>query len=232
MSLNKRRAFGFKNISVVWWIIILTSIVSIAVFILSGVYCDNEKCIVFDYTALKPSSILGGNYLWTLITHMFVHGGFGHLFINMFVLFSLGGLCEKIIGQRRFLWFYLISGIFAGALSVILSGYFGDGIGGRIFGSPDVFMVGASGAIFAIAGLYVILLPRLRFSIIFFPFFSLPAYIMIPAVLFIFWGLSAVFNWPIGNVAHFGGFLAGLIYGIYLKNKYPGKVNRLRRMFR
>ena len=93
-------------------------------------------------------------------------------------------------------------------------------------------MVGASGAIFAIAGLYVILLPRLRFSIIFFPFFSLPAYIMIPAVLFIFWGLSAVFNWPIGNVAHFGGFLAGLIYGLYLKGKYPGKVNRLQRMFR
>src|SRR3989344_7668635 len=167
MRLNKRRAFVFKNISVAWWIIILTSIISIAVFILAGVYCDNEKCIVFDYTALKPSNILEGNYLWTLITHMFVHGGFGHLFINMFVLFSLGGLCEKIIGQKRFLWFYLISGVFAGALSVILSGYFGDGIWGRIFGSPDVFMVGASGAIFAIAGLYVILLPRLRFSIIF-----------------------------------------------------------------
>jgi len=93
-------------------------------------------------------------------------------------------------------------------------------------------MVGASGAIFAIAGLYVILLPKLRFSIIFFPFFSLPAYIMIPAVLFIMWGLSAIFSWPIGNVAHFGGFLAGIVYGYYLKTKYKRKVDRLQRMFR
>jgi membrane associated rhomboid family serine protease len=184
------------------------------------------------YFIIKPVSILQGEYLSGLFLHMFTHILLIHL-ANMFVLFSLGGLCERIIGRKRFLWFYLISGLFAGALSVLLSGYLGtSGIGQRIFGSPEVFMMGASGAIFAIAGLYMVLLPRLKFMIVFLPFFSLPAYIMIPLVLFGFWILTIIFNLPIGNVAHFGGFLAGIIYGAYLRNKYKRKVQRLQRMFR
>jgi len=224
-----------RNLSVVGWLIIITAIISIAVFFLIGFNCNPElgSCVVFDYFFLKPSSILQGNFLWTLILHMFVHGSLGHLFINMFVLFSLGNLSARIIGKKRFFWFYMLSGIFAGVLSVLLSGFFGSTeLGARIFGSPDIFMVGASGAIFAIAGLYVVLLPKLKFGIIFIPFFSLPAYIMIPAALFIMWGLTILFNWPIGNVAHFGGFLAGLGYGYYLKNKYKRKVKMLQRMFK
>src|SRR3989338_6434119 len=226
IGVNRRKNF-FERIgdfSIVTLLIILTSIISITVFILSGIYCGTESCVVFDIFALKPSNILSGQYLWTVISHMFVHGSVAYLLINMFVLFSLGGLCERIIGRKRFLWFYLISGIFAGLLSVFLSGFFGYGFGERVFGSSDIFMVGASGAIFAIAGLYVILLPKLRFAIIFFPFFGFPGYILIPIALFGIWILSIIFNWPVGNVAHFGGFLAGIIYGIYLRNKYKRKV--------
>ena len=210
-----------------FWLIAINILVSAIAFIL---FARDESYIALF--ALKPSSILAGQYLWTLVVHMFAHGGFGHLFINMFVLFSLGGLCERIIGQKRFIWFYLVSGLFAGILSVVLAGFFGFGFGERVFGSPEVFMVGASGAIFAIAGLYVMLLPKLKFMIIFLPFFSLPAYVMIPGVLFLVWGLSIWFGWPVGNVAHFGGFLAGIGYGWYLKNKYKQKVTRLQRHFR
>lgn len=231
MIRRRRRSFigFFRNLSVVGWLVFVSLIFSfVAFFILA-----NPDSELINNFALKSTNILQGKYLWSLITHIFVHGSFVHLFVNMFVLFSLGSLCEKIIGRKRFLWFYLVSGLFAGGLSVVLTGYFGNTeFGSRVFGSPDIYMVGASGAIFAIAGLYVILLPKLRFSIIFFPFFSLPAYIMIPAVLFIMWGLSAIFSWPIGNVAHFGGFLAGIVYGYYLKTKYKRKVDRLQRMFR
>lgn len=217
-----------KSLSTVAWLIIITSIISIIGFIVFYSFPD-----YIDFLALKPSNILQGKYLWTLVTHMFVHGGLGHLFINMFVLFSLGGLCERIIGKKRFIWFYLLSGIFAGILSVVLAGLYGStDLGQRIFGAPDIFMVGASGAIFAIAGLYVMLLPRLRFMIIFLPFFALPAYIMVPLVLFVVWAISIAFSWPVGNVAHFGGFLAGILYGWYLKNKYKRKVAKLQRMFR
>jgi len=67
----------------------------------------------------------------------------------------------------------------------------------------------------------------MTFSIIFLPFFSLPAYVMIPLVLFATWLVSAGTGFPIGNTAHFGGFLAGLSYGLYLKKKYSRKVRLL-----
>lgn len=231
----KRQKF-FKtlgNISLVWILIIFTSIFSLIFSVSVLLYCNSDTCSLLDYFALKPSNILQGKYLWTLITHMFVHGSFAHLLVNMFVLFSLGSLCERIIGRKRLFWFYIISGLFAGILSVVLSFFFGNtALGARIFGSPDIFMVGASGAIFAIAGLYTVLIPKLKFSIIFFPFIGFPGYILIPVVLFGFWILSIIFSWPIGNVAHFGGYLSGVVFGYYLKTKYSRKVKALQRMFR
>src|SRR3989338_680629 len=217
-----------NSFSTVAWLIVITIFISLIGRIIFAFFPD-----YIDYLALKPSNIMQGKFLWTLITHMFIHSGIGHLLINMFVLFSLGSLCERIIGRKRFLWFYILSGIFAGILSVALSAQFGSTLWGeRIFGSPDMLMVGASGAIFAIAGLYVMLLPKLKFMIIFLPFFSLPAYIMVPLVLFVVWAISIFANWPIGNVAHFGGFLAGIVYGLFLRMKYQRKVAKLQKMFR
>lgn len=227
MKLNKNK-FEKRGFSQTTWLIIISVLVSISELIALQV---NENYI--NYFALKPSSIIQGKYLWTLVTHIFAHGSIAHIFVNMFVLFSLGSLCEKIIGKKRYVWFYLISGLFAGVITIVLSLYFGTTeIGERIFGSPEVYMVGASGAIFAIAGLYVMLLPNLRFMIIFLPFFSLPAYIMVPLSLLILWIISFIGNWPIGNVAHFGGFLIGIFYGIYLRSKYKRKIKILQRMFK
>lgn len=225
---NRRSLFGrLLDLPLVMLIIIVTTIISLIGFIIFTI--PNGA----DYIALKPSNILQGKYLWTLLTHVFIHGGLFHLFINMFVLFSLGGLSERIIGRKRFFWFYVLSGLFAGVLSVVFSGLYGSStLGARIFGSPDVFMVGSSGAIFAIAGLFVMLLPRLKFMIIFLPFFSLPAYMMVPLVLLITWLATIAGNFPIGNVAHFGGFVAGIAYGFYLKTKYRRKVMMLQRMLR
>ena len=215
-----------SNLSLVSWLILINIVVSLIGFFF---FAYNGV----DYIALKPNNILQGKYPWTLLTHMFIHGNFLHLFVNMFVLFSLGSLSEKIIGRKRFLWLYLLSGLFAGILSVILSALYGNtSLGSRIFSSPDVFMVGSSGAIFAIAGLFVMLLPKIRFMIIFLPFFSLPAYIMVPLILFITWIASIAGNFPIGNVAHLGGFLAGIAYGAYLKTKYKRRVLLLQKMFR
>ena len=122
--------------------------------------------------------------------------------------------------------------MFAGLLSVFLAGFFGAGIFERIFGSAESAMVGASGAIFGIAGLFVILLPKVRFSIIFLPFFSLPAYVMVPLILFLTWFATIAADLPVGNVAHFGGFLAGLTYGYYLRAKYRKRVMMLDRYFK
>jgi len=215
-----------KNISITTWLILIDILFFVVFYTL---YFINPAYM--DYVALKPSFIIQGKYLWTFLTSMFMHAGPLHLFVNMFVLFSIGSFCEKIIGKKRYLWFYLISGLIASAFFVIFAVLFGNTeLGAKIFGSADISAVGASGAIFAIAGLFVILTPKLKFSIIFLPFFSLPAYIMIPLVLFATWLVSVGTGFPIGNTAHFGGFLSGVFYGIYLRNKYRKKVVMLNRM--
>jgi len=217
---------NLRNKSAIWWIVVINVIGFIAEFILLLINPD-----FINYFALNAGNILAGKYLWTLITHMFSHGGFLHLMVNMLALVSLGGLCEKIIGRKRFVWFYLIAGLFAGLFAVFAAGFFGFGFWERVFGSREVFMVGASGAIFGIAGLFVVLLPRLRFGIMFIPFFTLPAYIMVPLFLIVIWIATIWSGIGIGNSAHFGGFLAGLVYGLYLRMKYKKKILLLQRYF-
>lgn len=226
---NQRRSFFQERsaTSILIWINVIFFIISMLFLIIVPNF--------FDHIALKPDFFMKGKYLWTILTHMFMHApgiiSF-HLLINMFILFSLGGTMERIIGKKRFLYFYLISGLFAGLLFVFLSYFFGGTeLGARIFGDPFTSAVGASGAIFAIAGLFMILTPRLKFMIIFLPFFSLPAYLMIPLVLFGTWLVSSSTGFPIGNTAHFGGFLCGVIYGLYLRKKFPRKTAKLEKIF-
>ena len=228
-TYSRRRSFvqWLRRLSGVGFIMLVTILVSV----IAMIWWKLEPGAIV-YFALRPDFIASGENLWTLILHMFVHGGLMHLFVNMFVLFSLGGLCERLVGKRRFFGVYLASGIFAGALSVVAALMFGNGMGESIVGRSDDFMVGASGAIFALAGLLMVLLPKLKFSIIFLPFFSLPAYIMVPAVLFLTWIISILAGWNIGNVAHFGGFVVGAGYGYYLRLKYRRKVELLERHFR
>jgi membrane associated rhomboid family serine protease len=227
-SLHRRRSLIKRLYSLSAVSSILWSTVFISLIALIWWFFDPRAIVYF---ALQPESIAAGRELWTLVLHMFVHGGIAHLFVNMFVLFSLGGLCERLIGKRRFFAVYLIAGIFAGVLSVCAALLFGSGVGASIVGNPKDFMVGASGAIFALAGLLMVLLPRLRFSIIFLPFFSLPAYIMVPLVLAVTWIISIFAGWNIGNVAHLGGFLVGAGYGYYLRLKYQRKVRLMEQYF-
>lgn len=215
------------NLSAVSSLLIITTLVSFVAIVLWILY---PQTII--YFALQPAHIFSGRYIWTLVTHLFVHGGPFHLLVNMIVLISLGTLCERIIGRKRFIWFYVLSGVFAGLLALIAAQLFGSGNFRAIFGSPDEYMVGASGAIFAIAGLLMMLLPRLRFSIIFLPFFSLPAYVMVPLVLILTWVISVLAGWNVGNVAHAGGFIVGAAYGFYLRVRYRRKVLLLERYFK
>jgi len=178
--------------------------------------------------ALSPVLVLAGENLWTFITSMFSHFGLGHLAMNMISLMFIGGLVERLIGKKRFLWFYLVAGLFAGVLYVLLAGIFGTSeIGARLFGSPTTFAVGASGAIFGLGGLLAVLVPRMRVLV----FFIIPMSMWAAMTFFIvvLWVVSFGTGLPIGNSAHFGGLIVGIIYGFYLKQKYPKKVEILRR---
>ncbi len=218
----------FANLSVTGWLILINVVCFIIINIVLLINQDYIK-----YIALRPDFIFQGKYLWTLFMSMFAHVLFFHLIMNMLTLFFIGSFVEKLIGRKRFLWFYLISGLFAGIVAIIFSLLFGGPqgtMGFRFFGSPEMFVLGASGAIFGLAGLITILTPKIRVLV----FLVIPMKIWGAMIFFLgfFWILSAFYNWPIGNTAHFGGFIAGVFYGLYLKNKYSGKVARLNRMIK
>jgi len=183
----------------------------------------SSKTISIDSVAIKPSNIFAGKYLWTFLTSMFMHGGFFHIFANMFSLFFIGSLVEKILGAKRYLWFYLFSGLFASLFFVLMS----------LFWTADfnAYAVGASGALFGLIGLLVLLTPNLSVYLMFIPIPIKMKYAA-PGILIVLWLISIAGNVPIGNTAHLGGLICGLIYGIYLRRKYPKKVQMLNRFFK
>lgn len=94
---------------------------------------DLARRLGADYGPLT----LGGEW-WRLITSMFLHFGFFHLLMNMFILWALGGLAERLMGRAAFLLLYFATGVFGGLLSLAVH--------------PQVTAAGASGAIFGITG--------------------------------------------------------------------------------
>jgi len=216
----------FRRYSITSWIIGINIVFFLFVLLFIGI---SDAEIVFSFIALQPVAFFNG-FFWTLLTSMFMHANFTHLFVNMISLFFIGSFVEKLIGRKRYFWLYMISGIFAGLLFVFLAYFFGNSdLGTRIFGSPLIYAVGASGAIFALGGLLAILTPKMRVYV----FFIIPMQMWFAMIILlgVFWIASISWNLPIGNSAHFGGLLVGVIYGIYLRKKYPQKTAMLAKRF-
>ncbi len=176
-----------------------------------------------DYVALKPSNFFKGKNLWTIVTSMFIHANLFHLFANMVSLLFLGSFLERIIGRKRFAFIYFISGIVAGLFFIFFSLL--------IKNEFNSYAVGASGAIFGIIGTIVVLTPKLKVFVFPIPF-PIPLFIASLIALFGLWIVSIFAGLPIGNTAHLGGFVSGLIYGFYLRIKYKRKIKILNRYLR
>ncbi len=171
--LNENNKFNklARKFSITYWLIIANVIVYLLIIILKISGFSEEK--ILNIFALQANSLFQGAY-WTILTSMFTHIWLPHLFFNMISLFFIGTFLEKLIGRKKFLWFYLLSGLFAGIFAGILSFYFGNtDLGAKIFINPHIYGVGASGAIFGIAGLLAILTPMMRVYLIAGPIFAI-----------------------------------------------------------
>ncbi|NCN51531.1 rhomboid family intramembrane serine protease [archaeon] len=158
---NRKKSF-FERMGVTVWLIVINVFLFILFYSLISL-----KIISWNQIALIPLMIFSGQNLWTLLTSMFMHAGLTHLIFNMISLFFLGILLEKIIGSKRYIYFYLFAGLFAGFAFVFFSWFFGDSFfGSRIFGDPNILGVGASGAIFGIVGVLSVLIPKKKISLI------------------------------------------------------------------
>lgn len=149
---------------------------------------------------------LGGLTWQALFTSMFLHGSWLHLVGNMWFLWIFGNNIEDSTGHLRFLVFYVLAGLAAALAHVIVDP------------SSPVPMVGASGAISAIMGAYLVLYPKARvdtaiFFLVFFKIFPLPAWVMLGYWFLIQAAENAVSGGASGvaYVAHIGGFLVGVV---------------------
>ena len=158
--------------------------------------------------AVIPAHILAGHNWFTLISAMFMHAGWLHIIGNMVFLWAFGPEIEDAMGRFHYLAFYLLGGIVAMLAQVVGSG------------NSTIPCLGASGAIAAVMGAFIVMYPRDRIrSILWIVIFIRITYI--PAVLLIgFWFLMQLFNLgAVANVktggvaylAHVGGFLFGVV---------------------
>lgn len=200
-------------------ILIGINVVAFLVFLI--LIAGNNDSAAISWVALMPATILAGEKLWTFVTSMFMHANLGHLFVNMISLMFIGNFVEKLIGRKRFLWLYLGGGLFAGLFFVGIAGITGADL--------NVYAVGASGAIFALGGLLAVLTPRLPVLVFF--VIPMPMWAAMGVLMFGLWALSFGLGLPIGNIAHLGGLIVGLLYGVYLKRKFPKNTEMIARYF-
>ncbi|MDD4161594.1 MAG: rhomboid family intramembrane serine protease [Methanothrix sp.] len=167
----------------------LILLVCIVAYLISIIF----PAFTYNYLALNPDFVM--QRPWTIVTHMFVHANFSHLFWNMLFLFFFGMDLERRVGESKFLQIYILSGIVAAFGQMMISG-----------GS----MVGASGALYGVMGCLAIIAPEIRVLL----FFVIPVGIRGAVVLFAlidFLTLGSADN--IAHMAHIVGLLVGLAYG-------------------
>lgn len=186
-------------------------IVNVAIFLFqTSLSPDGLNNLVYTY-GVVPTSLLEGHGYYTLITSMFLHGGWMHLIGNMLFLWVFSDNIEAIIGSGKFILFYLLGGMVAMAAHA----FFNPG--------SDVPSIGASGAISAVLGAYLVMFPdsRVRVLVLLF-FFSF----RVPAIVFLgIWivqqffngistlGVSAADTSGVAWWAHIGGFVFGILAG-------------------
>lgn len=147
----------------------------------------------------------GRFHVWQLVSYMFLHGGWSHIFFNMFALWMFGRQLEYDLGPRRFLTFYMITGIGAGIVNLIVMYLMGDGV---------AVTVGASGAVYGILLAFGLMHPNERILLLIPPIpLKAKYFVIIFGVLELFQGFAVDDN--VAHFAHLGGMLFGAALLLY-----------------
>jgi len=186
---------------VVKWLLI----VNIVVFLL-GFLIPQFGVFLLDWFAVWPETLGKSLQIWRLITYQFLHGGLGHIFWNMFILFFFGPMLERFWGSRKFLTFYLICGAMGGILYPLLAHIGWLGV---------AHLIGASGSILGMLAAAAILFP----SMIVYLFGIFPMRMSVLAIILAVMSILSVLRPDVsanagGDAAHLGGMVAGAIYVI------------------
>ena len=175
---------------------------------------------VYRWIATVPAMVFAresGGFL-TGLTSMFLHGGFLHLFGNMFALWVFGRRVEDACGAWRFLGFYLLAGFGSDLIYVLVNS------------RSEIPVIGASGAIFGVMGAYLILYPKGRIRTLIFWLSFIPSWPKIRAywVILYFLGIQIIpaldvllndggSQYNVAYWGHLGGFFASLTILLFLR---------------
>lgn len=183
---------------------------NVTIFIVAPIMMRSYESVIFTF-GFTPTKIRALENLHSLITHMFVHLDLVHIFMNMLVFLMFAPECERKMGSRKFLFFYLVCGILAIFTHFLF--YF----------NSNIPVVGASGAIYGVLGAYTLLFPTRRVYLRLVP---VPAILGIPVILFLqlLRGLTAT---NIAHFAHIGGFVAGVIVIRLIHRETAGFLSKL-----
>ena len=203
---QENRRGPFSNVPPVTKNLIL---VNILIFIATAF---NENFMIGTFGLFYPSSPYF--HWWQVITHMFMHGGFWHIFFNMYTLFIFGVVVERIIGSKKFALFYFVCGLGAAALQIgtqyiEMQAFISAGAADSIAALKATPTVGASGAIYGVLIGYAMLFPDSKMTLLFPPItLSAKWMVIIFAAIELFTG---VIGWVDGvaHFAHLGGMLIG-----------------------
>ena len=170
------------------------------IFFIASLFNDS----LFGILGLQPSTWTSEP--WTALTSMFMHAGVWHILANMFTLYFLGSYLCNMIGDKIFLIVYFVGGIMGSFFFILFSLY-------TPLGNANSLVIGASGAVFAVAGALTAIAPKFKVMV-----FPIPA--PIPLWVAIIGGFLLVSFFPnVAWQAHLGGLLVGLIAGFVLRKR-------------
>ena len=172
----------------------------------------NENFMVANFAMFYPASPFFKP--WQILTHMFMHGGFWHIFFNMYSLLMFGSILERSLGTKKYLIFYFVTGLGAAALHTGV-----EWLQARVFianGIAQAYQqllvtptLGASGAIYGVLIGFAMLYPQARLTLIFPPIpMTAKWLVIIFATIELFSGINGIQD-GVAHFAHLGGMLFG-----------------------
>lgn len=172
----------------------------------------NENFMVANFAMFYPASPFFKP--WQILTHMFMHGGFWHIFFNMYSLLMFGSILERSLGPKKFLIFYFVTGLGAVALHTGVEWmqakvFIANGIAQAYQQLLVTPTLGASGAIYGLLIGFAMLYPQARLTLIFPPIpMTAKWLVIIFAAIELFSGINGIQD-GVAHFAHLGGMLFG-----------------------
>ena len=156
------------------------------------------------YLVLNPLAVTYRNAYWQFVTYMFVHGGIRHILFNMLGLFFFGAHVERQMGSNEFVLFYMLTGVLAGVFSFIVF---------SVSGSTGAYLLGASGAVYAVLLAYATYYPRSLIYVMGIIPIRASVMVLIFTAIALFSEIFS-FNNGVAHLTHLAGFGFAFIYFI------------------